>query len=93
VVHKGARDWRLIDIGLRPGERSRGLGSVLIAAVQSACAAAGAEALNLHVDVGNNRARALYERLGFCISGDIGTHAEMAWRPAPRVGNQLKTAS
>lgn len=96
VVQKDARDWRLIDIGLLPDVRSRGLGSALIVAVQSACAAAGAEALNLQVDV-SNRARSLYERLGFSVTGDIGSqigsHVEMSWRPTNRLKGQLKTAS
>jgi ribosomal protein S18 acetylase RimI-like enzyme len=94
MVHNGARDWRLIDIGLLPDERSRGLGSALIAAVQSACAASGAEVLNLQVDV-SNRARDLYERLGFSVTGDIGiqnvSHSEMSWRPASQMRSQLRS--
>jgi len=88
VVEKGQRDWRLIDIGLMPEQRGQGLGAALLGVVQAACAAAGAEALNLHVETGN-RARRLYARLGFAETGDIGTHIEMAWK----AGRQLKTAS
>lgn len=88
ILHRGRRDWRLIDIGLMPEQRGQGLGTALLRAVQTACAAAGAETLGLHVEFGN-RARGLYARLGFVATGDTGTHIEMAWR----AGRQLKTAS
>jgi ribosomal protein S18 acetylase RimI-like enzyme len=31
----------------------------------------------------NDRARALYERLGFITTGETGTHFEMRWRGGP----------
>ncbi|MDB5534451.1 MAG: hypothetical protein JWO28_2766 [Hyphomicrobiales bacterium] len=92
MIEKKASKWRLIDIGLLPEVRSRGLGSALIVAVQAACAAARADALYLQVEV-NNRARQLYQRLGFSVAGDIGSHAEMAWTSPDVRGAQLKTAS
>lgn len=87
-----ATEWRLIDIGLMPEARGRGLGSALIVAVQTACTAARAEVLHLQVEV-NNRARRLYQRLGFSVSGDLGSHAEMTWTSPAGRGGQLKTAS
>lgn len=88
IVDQGARSWQLIDIGLMPDHRGKGLGAALLRAVQAACAAAGAETLGLHVEVAN-RARGLYARLGFSETGDSGTHIEMIWNTAA----QLKTAS
>lgn len=92
VIERKAKEWRLIDIGLTPEARGRGLGSALIAAVQTACAAVRAEGLHLQVEV-NNPARRLYQRLGFSVTGDIGSHADMTWISAAVRGVQLKTAS
>ena len=92
LVLRHPTEWRLIDIGLMPEVRSRGLGSALILALQTACAAARAEVLHLQVEV-HNRARRLYQRLGFSVTGDIGSHAEMTWTSPSARGGQLKTAS
>lgn len=87
-MQRAQREWRLIDIGLLPDRRRQGLGTALIRALQVACESAGAQRLILQVETGN-AARGLYVRLGFCQTGDMGSHIEMAWSPAA----QLKTAS
>jgi ribosomal protein S18 acetylase RimI-like enzyme len=88
IVHKGRREWRVVDIGFVPERRGQGLGTALLRCVQDSCAAAGAATLNLQVEFGN-RARGLYDRLGFVQTGDTGSHIEMVWQ----TGRQLKTAS
>lgn len=88
IVHRSAKEWRLVDIGLMPDARGQGLGAALVGAVQAACVAARVDCLHLQVEAGN-RARRLYERLGFVATGDGGAFAEMTWRAS----RQLKTAS
>lgn len=88
IVDKGPRHWQVVDVGLMPDHRGRGLGAALLRAVQAACAAAGAETLGLNVDAAN-RARGLYARLGFAETGDGGASIEMTWNAAA----QLNTAS
>lgn len=60
----------LSSIGTRPGFRGRGLGA--LATLLAVCDAldAGEGVVHLAVDVGNEAARRLYERLGFTLVGD-----------------------
>ena len=75
---EGHADLRIVDIGLLPEWRGRGLGAVLLAAVQQA-AAAESRSVSLHVDK-LNRAYRLYTRLGFRKAGDTGASWRMEWR-------------
>ncbi len=75
---EGLADLRIVDISLLPDWRGRGLGAVLLAAVQQAAAAQG-RSVSLHVDK-LNRAFRLYSRLGFRKAGDTGASWRMEWR-------------
>ena len=88
ILHRSAREWRVVDIGLMPEERGRGLGAALLRALQASCAAAGVATLALQVEFGN-RARRLYARLGFVETENTDVHIAMQWKAA----GQLKTAS
>lgn len=64
----------LVDV--RPGRRGRGLGGALVAEAHRLLADAGHDAVELGVDAGNDRAAALYRRLGYTAVGggvDAGT--------------------
>lgn len=71
---------RLADIALLPAERNRGVGAILIGGVLDEASAKGVP-VQLRV-LRSNRARRLYERLGFTIVADNGLHLSMEWRPA-----------
>ena len=59
----------LIDLGVTPGWRRRGVGSGLVEAVIEQARAASASTVFLEVREQNTAARALYERLGFTRRG------------------------
>ncbi|HKQ07137.1 MAG TPA: GNAT family N-acetyltransferase [Blastocatellia bacterium] len=80
LVARTADEIRLADIALLPEQRGRGIGAALIGELQEEAERAGLP-LRLHV-TRDNRAARLYERLGFIITGDIGSHFKMEWRPA-----------
>ncbi len=69
----------LIDISLLPEHRNAGLGARLIRDLQAEAARAGKPVM-LHVDKAN-RARHLYERLGFAKIFEDEIYLELAWRP------------
>lgn len=62
-------DWRdpaeLQDLWVLPERRGEGIGATLVAAVEAAAAKRGRRAVRLSVGIDNDRARALYERLGY----------------------------
>lgn len=68
----------LVDIALLGAFRNRGIGSAYLRALQSEASAEGA-ALRLSVRP-DNRARALYERLGFQTVSADETIVRMEWR-------------
>ena len=68
----------LLDILIDGRWRSAGIGGALIEALVAAAAARG-QAVRLHVEK-SNRARGMYERLGFRVTGDAGLHWEMEAR-------------
>lgn len=79
-LDRSGADWRIIDIGLAGAMRGGGLGTALIEWTQQACIDAGGTAIDLHVMTTNARARALYERLGFVVRGEVsGYHQPMRW--------------
>lgn len=59
------RDAFVDELYLAPSHRRQGLGTTALRILQSACRAAGVQALHLEVDVGNAAARALYHAWGF----------------------------
>lgn len=71
-------EFRLVDIALLPEYRNTGIGAALIGALLEKAAQSG-KAVRLHV-MKTNRARRIYQRLGFSIIGDAGSHHLMEWR-------------
>lgn len=69
---------RLIDISLIPELRGAGLGAAILADLKRDAAARG-KSVVLHVEKGN-RARRLYERLGFATVEDKGAYERMVWK-------------
>jgi ribosomal protein S18 acetylase RimI-like enzyme len=78
-VHRGAHEIRIVDIALAPAFRGRGLGTGLLRAL-IAEADSGGRTLSIHVEM-SNRARSLYERLGFRAVGEHGPYVLMERPP------------
>ena len=62
-VHRGEEDWRVMDIALLPQYQSQGAGASLLRSLLTEAEGAGVS-VTIHVEE-HNRARRLYERLGF----------------------------
>ena len=78
-VNRGTHTIHVIDIALLPEFRARGLGTHLLAALLEE-GAAGERRVSLNVD-GSNRARGLYERLGFRVVRGDGVYLGLEWLP------------
>jgi ribosomal protein S18 acetylase RimI-like enzyme len=79
LVFSSDHEYVLVDIALLPEQRGSGIGTALIQELLDKAKGAG-KAVSLHVEK-HNRARQLYERLGFDIIGDTGVYFKMEWRP------------
>lgn len=75
---RGAPADLVVDISLLSAHRGQGLGRALLEGAQASAAAEG-RPLRLHVHKANVAARRLYERLGFRIDEDDGSHHGMGW--------------
>ena len=80
LVARWSREIRIVDITVLPAFRGRGVGSALLAELMDEAVEMG-KALSIHVER-DNRARGLYERLGFEPVGESGVHLRMEWDPA-----------
>ena len=69
---------RLAEIELLPAWQGRGIGSSIVRWLMKEAATAG-KPLTLRVLHVNERARALYERLGFRPFKEIETHVYLRW--------------
>ena len=78
-LHCNDTEANVIDIALLSGMRGRGFGSALLRLVQKTARRDGLESVMLHVEHRNTDARRLYERLGFAVEADIGSHLRMRW--------------
>lgn len=78
-VARTAEEIRILDITLLSEQRNRGIGSTIIREIlrEAECARI---PVRLMVER-FNRARTLYERLGFRVREDVGTHFVMEWNP------------
>lgn len=65
LVRVVADEAEILDVGVVPAARRRGLGSALMATVLAACRARGAARVFLEVAADNAPARALYDGAGF----------------------------
>jgi ribosomal protein S18 acetylase RimI-like enzyme len=72
-------ELRLIDISLLPESRGAGLGSAVLRDLLDHAAATG-QIVSLHVER-TNKARRLYEKLGFQTVEQMPVYLSMAWRP------------
>lgn len=81
-LHRNETEANVIDIALLGATRGRGFGSALLRLVQQAALRDGLPSVMLHVERHNAGARRLYERLGFAVEEDIGSHLRMRWMAA-----------
>ena len=80
-VSRWPEQIRIVDIALTPKFRGRGIGTGLIRTLIEESNASG---LPVRISVEfNNRARGLYERLGFRPIGESGVYLEYERAPAP----------
>jgi ribosomal protein S18 acetylase RimI-like enzyme len=61
----GGRDAFIDELYVKPARRGRGLGTLALATAEAAARRRGVRALHLEVDVTNETARRLYQRVGF----------------------------
>jgi ribosomal protein S18 acetylase RimI-like enzyme len=80
LVARWHEEIRIVDIALLPQFRGRGAGGELLAELMDEATEMN-KRLSIHVER-DNRALALYERLGFRQVGEHGVHLRMEWDPA-----------
>ena len=81
-VHATAKEIRLMDIAIQAAERNRGIGTLLVGALQDEASRRGVE-LTLHVEPANPAQR-LYHRLGFRLIENRGVYDFLGWSgPSP----------
>lgn len=79
-IDRRPNEFRIVDISLLPEFRGLGLGELILHRILEEAAAAG-KPVTIHVER-NNRARNLYDRLGFQILEDShAVYLLMEWRP------------
>ena len=66
---RGPRGWHLVSMWVSPQIRGTGVADLLVGAVLDHAGAAGAHRVTLWVALGNARARAFYQRMGFTPTG------------------------
>lgn len=77
-LHHSSLELRIIDIALMPEFHNRGLGSALLASVQTLARQLGVARVSIHVE-SNNPALKLYQRLGFEEIELRGIYYLMEW--------------
>lgn len=80
LISREGEALRVADIALMPAYRGQGHGTALFHELQREAAQAGLP-IRLSVAVGN-RAKRLYERLGFRTTGSDGVYEQMEWSGA-----------
>ncbi|MEP7336635.1 MAG: GNAT family N-acetyltransferase [Acidobacteriota bacterium] len=78
-VDRQDQEIRILDITVLPGNRGRGIGSLLIKQLMDEAAAAN-RGLTIYVE-SFNRSRSLFERLGFVPIEEDGFQLLFEWRP------------
>jgi GNAT superfamily N-acetyltransferase len=81
-IERRSDEIRGIDIALLPAYRQAGIGTAILQGLLAEAACAG-KPFRIHVEK-FNRARRLYERLGFTTLYDDGVYLFMEWRPEAR---------
>lgn len=64
-------DRQLVSMWVAPAYRGTGVATELVDAVLAWAADSGAQTVGLWVTRGNDRAKRLYERMGFVVTGDV----------------------
>jgi ribosomal protein S18 acetylase RimI-like enzyme len=80
IVDESPVEVYLAEIQLLPECQGRGVGTAIVRSLQSRAERSG-KPVTLRVLHLNERARALYERLGFRATHEIKTHAYLRWDP------------
>jgi ribosomal protein S18 acetylase RimI-like enzyme len=80
IVVRLEREIRLADISLLARHRGKSIGSRLIRELIDEAACSG-KTVTLHVEMYNDKAARLYERLGFEKVADTGARFFMEWKP------------
>lgn len=70
--------YHVVEIHLLPEYRGRGMGSGILKALQKTCMAQGRK-IQIGCFKENNRAKDLYQRLGFIQTGETDTHHILEW--------------
>ncbi|MEO8458955.1 MAG: GNAT family N-acetyltransferase [Dokdonella sp.] len=78
-AHAARAEIRLMDIALLSESRGRGIGTVLVRALQDVATQRGVD-LTLHVEP-ENPAQRLYQRLGFTLIENRGVYDFLGWSP------------
>lgn len=78
IVEPAETEIYLAEIQILPGWQGRGIGSSVVRSLMNEAANSG-KAVTLRVLHVNDRARALYERLGFVPYKDTETHTYLRW--------------
>lgn len=81
IVNPGQGALRVLDITLLPQSQGQGTGALVLAGLQQRAAADGCS-VSLAVSHANQRARALYARLGFVQESEDGIMQQLRWSPA-----------
>jgi GNAT superfamily N-acetyltransferase len=81
-IERRTDEMRGIDIALLPEYRRAGIGTAILQGLLAEAARDG-KPFRIHVEK-FNRARRLYERLGFTTLNDDGAYCFMEWRPVTR---------
>lgn len=82
-VEQAPTELLLVNIQISPNHQRQGLGTLLVQELQHQAESRGM-AVALRVIKGN-QAQALYQRLGFVVSGETETHYLMFWSPGAAV--------
>ena len=80
-LDRGPEALFCVDLSLLAARRGQGTGTRILQDMQAEAAARG-QPVRFSVEQTNSGARALYERMGFAIDGDLVTHLTMVWHPA-----------
>jgi GNAT superfamily N-acetyltransferase len=78
-VDRSTDEIRVVDIAVLPEFRGRGVGGTLLGAVLDEARETGRTVV-IHVEL-MNRARTLYDRLGFVPVEEVGVYLRMEWTP------------
>lgn len=82
LICRRGPEIRLMDLAVLPRYQGRGIGTTLIRTLQTEAQGTGLR-LSLQVERAN-RARSLYERLGFVKIAETPSHVSMVWAPRRR---------